>query len=120
MLGKKEIGEKEHIVDGWFDAGVDNQNHSLEELRRQPVNLSSREVILVDCRNDSALARVLKVAQLMSAKFPTLDSKVRVIALQVSSNIPRTLVLTICADSQRHNDSNFSNQPRPIINRTYK
>lgn len=34
-------------------------------------------------RSDTALARLLKVTQLMSSRFPTLESKVRVIALQV-------------------------------------
>lgn len=81
----QEFEEKEVMHDGWFDAPAKHAGLSLNQLRTMPVNLEEREVIEVDARHDARLQNILRLTQLLFSKFPTLETKVRVIALQVAN-----------------------------------
>ncbi|KAL6072453.1 Protein kinase domain-containing protein [Balamuthia mandrillaris] len=83
----REFSEHEQIADGWFDVGAarSEANVPLEELRLRPINVEEPEIILVDKNVDKKLRRIVKITRLLCSKFPTFESKVRLIALQVSS-----------------------------------
>ncbi|KAL6062017.1 Protein kinase domain-containing protein [Balamuthia mandrillaris] len=83
------LSEKEKLHDGFYDAFHQSSRTrtlpSLQELQKAAVDLDTREVVVVDRRTDKRLQRILKTAQLLCQKFPTLGTKIRLLAMHVSN-----------------------------------
>jgi len=79
-----ELEIEDKIADGFYDPGR-GEFLSLEEYQRQPVNLTTREILLVDSRTDVKLKSYVHRAQEMLHNFADVESQARVLALFVSN-----------------------------------
>jgi hypothetical protein len=89
------------IEDGFYDCGMQLAGEvqpSFEELLKQPANLNTREVILVNAQCDPRLARLTQVGLDLVRGVNDLSSKMRILALYVSNVMGGTDIASgLCA-----------------------
>eukprot|EP01103_Thecamoeba_quadrilineata_P021458 TRINITY_DN986_c0_g5_i1.p1 TRINITY_DN986_c0_g5~~TRINITY_DN986_c0_g5_i1.p1 ORF type:complete len:679 (+),score=120.09 TRINITY_DN986_c0_g5_i1:186-2039(+) len=81
------LEEWEKIGDGFYDPGrmpspAPEKLPSLEEVRK---STATREVILINRQDDPKLERIFKIAKNLVTRFPTNETKIRILALHVAN-----------------------------------
>lgn len=73
------------LIDGFYDPGRMADILPFREYHTQPVNLETREILLVDSRTDAKLAQIVRRAHDIMNCFTDIESQARVLALFVSN-----------------------------------
>jgi len=82
------LSSLDKIENGFYDPGHQKENEflpSLESLTASPVNLEAREVLVINETADSRLAQIVSTARHLIESCPTLEEKLKTLALFVSN-----------------------------------